>query len=128
MTCASYIDTFKGRILKEFSYATKLTGRGDDVVLYFDRQALGNKLVLCDYWVMPYHGREELTRFDNWRKPYKDWEKSFIGQRLIGVKQGSQLCLTFTNQVVLLANIKFVSIYNKDNECIFSTEHEYQKS
>lgn len=113
---------FKGRILEGIHCASKLTGRGDDLILTFDRLALGNQLVLCDYWLIPFKNAKTPRRFENWNKSFKKWRNEFIGQRLKAIKISNFLILEFTNNVILLANMNFISIYNRDNQCIFTAE------
>lgn len=107
---------FEGKILKRFEYGTKLTGRGDDIVIHFDKLALDRKLVLCDYWLIPFHTKPFLTRFKSWRKPFRHWQSSFINQRLISITQHNNVVyLKFSGDKLLTANANFVTVCSDKN-------------
>ena len=103
------------------NYGTSLTGRGDDIVISFDRLALQHKLILWDYFLIPFH-TEPRVRFKNWVRPVEIWKEQFIGQRLKNFKEGEHLELNFTNNISLFANPKFVSIYNERDICVYESK------
>jgi len=122
MTC-NKLDHFERKIVSDIKYATKLNGRGDDIVITFDRLALGYKLVLCDYWLIPFEKNNgRLRRFKNWRQPIDTWKHHFVGKRLKKIDPGHYLSLEFTDNICLLANKNFVQIYNSQGNCVYESK------